>query len=162
TPPVAVKRMLALLLHLAPGLKENLDLRVLLLRHRPNGRLLDVGCGDGHALHFMRDMGWRVEGVDFDPTAVEQAPSLGLDVRAGTLAAQRYPDASFDAVVVSHLVEHVPVPDDLLRECRRILHVGGQMTVVTPNAVSYGHSVFRERWRGLEPPRHLQIFTPQA
>lgn len=80
----------------------------------------------------------------------------------GTLESQRYPDGSFDAVVMSHVIEHVHDPEGLLRECRRILRSRGQITVVTPNAKSLGHRVFGADWRGLEPPRHLQVFTPLA
>jgi hypothetical protein len=34
------------------------------------------------------------------------------------------------------------------------------LVIFTPNANSLGHQLFGSSWRGLEPPRHLHIFTP--
>ena len=39
---------------------------------------------------------------------------------------------------------------------------GGQLVVTTPHAKSLGHELFDASWRGLEPLRHLQVFTPRA
>lgn len=157
-----VQRLLGLLVRLHPARKASLDFDVMHLPYRPAGKLLEVGSGSGKFLESMRRLGWHVEGVDFDPHAVKCAREKGLPVVLGTLESQRYPDGSFDAVVMSHVIEHVHDPEGLLRECRRILRSRGQITVVTPNAKSLGHRVFGADWRGLEPPRHLQVFTPLA
>jgi len=159
----AVKRaVLGPALHLLPIAADNLDMRILFLRARPGGRLLDVGCGNGSTLVTMRQMGWQGEGVDADPAAVEATRSHGIEARVGTLESQHYADDSFDAVTMSHLIEHVADPVALVRECRRILRPGGHLAIATPNAGSIGHARFRERWRGLEPPRHLVVFTAGA
>ncbi|TAK86015.1 MAG: class I SAM-dependent methyltransferase [Betaproteobacteria bacterium] len=127
------------------------------------GRLLDVGCGDGAVLDRLRGMGWQVEGVEVDPKAVESARrDLGLSVRQGTLAQAAFAADTFDAVVLSHVIEHVHDPVALLRECRRILNRGGCLVLVTPNAASFGHAWFGEHWLHLDPPRHLHLFTLSA
>lgn len=147
---------------LRPDLRALLDFQVMYLPARPGGRLLDVGCGDGEFLARMAGLGWSVEGLDFDGSAVEVARARGLTVHLGGLPEQSYPDASFDAVTLSHLIEHVYHPDQLLIECARILKPGGLLSIVTPNAESFGHTRFGPDWRGLEPPRHLQVFTLTA
>jgi len=121
--------------------------------------LLELGCGSGAALQFMQEQGWKAVGLDFDEGAVSNARSKGLDVRQGQLAAQGFADESFDAVVMSHVIEHVPAPVDLLAECRRILKKGGVLVALTPNARSTVHKHYGPNWRGLGTPRHLQIFT---
>lgn len=126
---------------------------------RPGGRLLDVGCGEGHELLRMKQLGWEVEGVDFDAAAVENARSKGLQVRVGELRDQGYAPESFDAVFVSHVIEHVPDPVALLGECHRVLTKGGTLVIVTPNTSSVGHQRYGPDWRGLEPPRHLHLFN---
>jgi 2-polyprenyl-3-methyl-5-hydroxy-6-metoxy-1,4-benzoquinol methylase len=158
----AVKRLLALALRARPDLAEWLDDLILRLPPCPGGRVLDVGCGEGRTLEQLRDLGWQVEGVDFDSRALRSAEARGVPVRLGTLADQRYPDSSFDAVVHRHVLEHVPDPVALLAECRRVLRPDGRLVLLTPNAKSLGHARFGSDWRGLEPPRHLQVFTPEA
>jgi len=145
-----------------PGRRENLDFSVMYLSAQPGGRLLDVGCGSGHKLRFLQDLGWAAEGVDIDPGAVDSARSKGLQVRLGTLEDQGYPENYFDAVTMSHLIEHVYDPLKLLGECRRILKPGGRLVAVTPNSKSWLHGLFESNWLALDPPRHLHIFSPSS
>ena len=133
------------------------------LRSVPPGRMLDVGCGSGALLQRMRIAGWEVEGVDFDEKAIDRAwREYGVAVRHGDLRAACYPDGSFDAVTMNHVIEHVHDPIALLAESRRILRPGGRLVVVTPNIASWGHARFGRNWRGLEPPRHLHLFSQKT
>ena len=125
-----------------------------------NGRrLLDVGCGSGAFLSGMRERGWTVVGVEPDPVAAAAARRNGIDVRDGMLADAAFTDDAFDAIVLSHVIEHVHDPIALLRECSRVLRPGGTLVMMTPNLTSVGHQRFGADWRGLEPPRHLHIFS---
>lgn len=127
------------------------------------GRLLDVGCGHGAFLAVMRDLGWKVAGVELDPVAVTVARDhFGLDINQGPLEEARFSDNQFDAITISHVIEHVADPVGLLRECHRILEPGGRIVVVTPNIESLGHRIFGEAWRGLEVPRHLVLFSTRS
>lgn len=128
----------------------------------PGGRLLEVGCGDGAKLVALGELGWTTEGIDFDPGAVARAQSRGLEVKVGGLEEQGYADASFDAVVSTHVVEHVADVRAMFVEALRVLKPGGHFVAYTPNAAGMGHRLFGRHWRGLEIPRHLQIFTPAA
>ncbi len=150
---------LAPLIYLHPGRRAVMDFNVMWLPPQSGGRLLDVGCGSGALLQFMRELGWRVEGVDFDPQAAQNAAAKGVQVHVGELAAQRFPEATFDAVAMSHFIEHVHDPLLLLRECHRILKPGGRLVVVTPNSASFGHRRYRADWMHLDPPRHLHLFN---
>jgi 2-polyprenyl-3-methyl-5-hydroxy-6-metoxy-1,4-benzoquinol methylase len=155
SPPAWLGRLLALV----PGRRENLDLSVLELRSEWRGPLLDVGCGVGVMVRLLRDLGWDAEGIDLDPAAVAVARAGGLRARVGTLADAGLAERDFAAVTSSHVIEHVPDPELFLRQCLRVTRAGGRLALTTPNAASLGHRVFGPRWRGLEPPRHLQIFT---
>ncbi len=156
------QKVLARLICLDPGLRASLDFSVMYLPSHCRGLLLDVGCGSGWLLKNMQELGWQVEGVDFDAAAVQNAKSRGLSVRQGSLEAQQYPEDHFDAVTLCHLIEHVHAPLALLRECYRIIKPGGRLVVITPNIGSLGHKWFNSSWRGLEPPRHLNIFSTTA
>ena len=165
---LVVKRLLLQALHnrflWRSGLVvERDELDTMTLRSVPPGRMLDVGCGSGALLQRMRIAGWEVEGVDFDEKAIDRAwREYGVAVRHGDLRAACYPDGSFDAVTMNHVIEHVHDPIALLAESRRILKPGGQLVVVTPNIASSGHARFGRNWRGLEPPRHLHLFSQKT
>ena len=142
-----------------PFVRARMDFSVMYLSLVANGRLLEVGCGNGRMLRDMQSFGWQVYGVDFDEAAVAKAREKGLQVAHGDLHSQRYPDDHFDAIVMSHVIEHVHEPSAILQECHRILKPGGRLVMVTPNSDGLGHRLFGANWRGLEPPRHLHIFN---
>jgi 2-polyprenyl-3-methyl-5-hydroxy-6-metoxy-1,4-benzoquinol methylase len=155
-------RSLGRLLYLFPVRRRGLGGDVRFLAARPGGRLLDVGCGSGDWIMFMRGLGWQVNGNDFDANAVKTARGRGLDVECGSLEQQNYATGAYDAVTLSHVIEHVPDPVQTLAECRRILKPGGKLVLFTPNASSLSHRVFKQHWRGLEPPRHLHVFSTES
>ena len=143
--------------------QEKIDIAHMYLRDMPPGRVLDIGCGEAKFLHRMQQTGWEVQGIDFDASAASNAKKLfDIDVQVGKLEDVKFPDGTFDAITMNHVIEHVFDPVALLQEARRILKPGGRLVMVTPNALSMGHRVFGRFWRGLEPPRHIQIFTPSS
>ena len=142
--------------------KEHMDYPFAYFKHLQKGRLLELGVGSGDTLKLFSNWGWQVEGLDFDTEAVKYATSQGLKVYAGDIFSQNFVSGSFDAVFSSHVLEHVPDPVALMQESLRVLKPGGIFVAVTPNASSKLHRVFKSNWRGLEPPRHLNIFTPEA
>lgn len=157
------QKMLGRVLSLVGPLREIVELGVMSLHGREKGRLLDVGCGSGVFLARMRGLGWEVEGVEPDRETVKVArEQFGLSIHEGTLAEAGFPDDTFDAITMNHVIEHVWDPISTLQECRRVLKPGGKLVLITPNIESLGHRLFREAWRGHEVPRHLYLFSPRT
>lgn len=125
-------------------------------------RVLDIGCGSGDALALLSKLGWETVGVEFDSAAAAVGRARGLTIHDGDVADQRFADGAFDAVVLSHVIEHLPEPGATLAECLRILKPGGRLVMLTPNAAALGHRLFGIDWMALDPPRHLHIFTPDS
>ncbi|KXW58658.1 class I SAM-dependent methyltransferase [Ferrovum myxofaciens] len=149
------------LIPLLPLLKNKADMQV---RHLPCSPqtpkvLADIGCGNGDFLALAARLGWDAWGTDMDPQAVEFARRRGTKVHCSGLPDTGLPAHHFDYVTLSHVIEHVPDPRATLREMCRILKPGGRLWVATPNLDSFGHERFGHHWRGLEPPRHLVLFT---
>jgi len=128
----------------------------------PPARVLDVGCGTGDLLRAIRDRGNpEVLGIEPSPQAVRIARERwDLDVRQGDLHAVRLPTASVDAVLLSHVIEHLPSPSATLAEITRVLRPGGALILWLPNAASWAARFWRENWIGYDVPRHLYAFTP--
>lgn len=142
---------------------ETVESSVMWLNASERGRLLDVGCGNGLFLKKMRELGWLVAGVEPDPKAVQVARNQhGLEVSQGTLMDAGLQENSFDVVTMSHVIEHVSDPIELLRACHRVLKPGGKLVAVTPNIQSLGQKWFGDSCLALDPPRHLYIFSPKS
>lgn len=126
----------------------------------PTGRLLEVGCGNGKRLARLQALGWDVMGQEVDPIASEYVrKTRSIRVHMGPLETMEVSE-KYDVVIMSHVIEHVHDPVALLTICcNRMLKDNGLLVLLTPNAASYGHRKFGATWRGLEPPRHLHLFT---
>ena len=159
--PGAVRTALsAVMSFVDPVHRERERLSVMYLGDSKPGKVLDVGCGDGRRLARLRALGWEVHGQDVDPEAVASARErFRVEAHAGRLEDIRFPEMSFDCIVLNHVIEHAHDPVTLLKECRRILKRAGRLMVVTPNARSFAHRHFGSSWRGLEPPRHIHLFS---
>ncbi len=158
-----LERLLGRALARVGPVREAVELSAMGLEGPPAGKLLDVGCGNGRLLALMQELGWEAVGVEPDEEAVKVARvQFGLSVFHGTLEQVHFPGASFDAVTMHHVIEHVSDPFRLLGECRRILRVGGRLAIVTPNGESLGRRFFGSDWRGWEVPRHFFVFSAKA
>ena len=123
------------------------------------GRLLDVGCGQGPNMATLHNMGWDVYGVDLSETAVREVHELfGDHVKLGDFLDVHYDDRSFDVVLFNHSLEHLYDPVSALREARRILDDKGVLVVTVPNAGSMEARLFGRWWYQWDLPRHLNHF----
>lgn len=155
------ERWLGSFLRLLPPLWDECDQAVRSVRGPPRGMLLDLGCGNGSYLEIMSALGWAVQGLEPDPVAAKIARDRGFDVIESSIERASLPEAAFDRITMSHVIEHVIDPIQVLAVARHALKEGGRLTILTPNAASWGHRKFRDSWFHLDPPRHLHLFTPE-
>jgi SAM-dependent methyltransferase len=123
------------------------------------GRLLDLGCWVGFLLAEARDRGWETAGVE--PSAFASGfarERLGLDVRRSELLAADLPAASFDAVVLGDVIEHLPDPGTALDRVAELLAPAGVLWLALPDAGSPLARAMGRRWWSVIPT-HVQYFT---
>ncbi len=129
---------------------------------RTDGNLLDVGCGGGKYIRSMQILGWEVEGVEFNPSAVQACRETGLKVFQGELSDAQLGDETFDVVTARHVIEHIPDPKPFVGEIFRILKPGGLMILKTPNNQALARRWFGTNWYANDVPRHLVLFSPSS
>lgn len=130
----------------------------------PRASILEVGCSYGELLASLRDIGgFRVKGVDISLKAASIARDrYRLDVIAGTLFDGKFPNESFNLVIMKHVLEHMHDPRAVVCEARRILKKDGKLFLWIPNIDSIIFKLFKTRSYGYEIPRHLYHFTTAA
>ncbi|MCL0041197.1 class I SAM-dependent methyltransferase [Dehalococcoidia bacterium] len=124
---------------------------------------MDIGCGNGSFLAFMRELGWDVMGIEPDEHAARIAQQqFKVPVRIGTCEKMDFPKSSFDAITMSNVIEHLHDPLLGIRHCFEVLKPGGKLAIVTANVNSLAHRLFKKNWSYLHPPYHLTLFSPRA
>jgi 2-polyprenyl-3-methyl-5-hydroxy-6-metoxy-1,4-benzoquinol methylase len=141
------------------------------LRGRPHGRLLDVGCYDGQLLTRVleRRAAELLVGTDVVETALKAAARRGIvAVRAQLEATLPFSDASFATVLAGEVIEHVFDTQRVMNELARVLRPKGWLILTTPNLVALSgraqlllgrspHNV--EFDAGPETSGHIRYFT---
>lgn len=125
-----------------------------------SGRLLELGCAEGTFLKLAARAGFHAHGIEPDPVTsalARQCPDIV--VFPGTLADAQYPAASFDVIVLFHVLEHLDSPRRTLHELHRLLRPGGILVIETPNIASLWFYLLGRRWRQFIPD-HYYFFSP--
>jgi len=102
----------------------------------PEATVLDAGCGRGGIIELYCEAVKQAVGVDSDLDSLSEHRCLEQLVR-GNLAELPFPDASFDVVMCSWVLEHLAQPEVVLEELARVLCPGGHLVLLAPNAWNY-------------------------
>ena len=132
------------------------------LPYVPHGRLLDIGCGNGDFLIRMQTLGWNCEGIELDDLAVQLCRSRGLRVKQQAIEDLELEPESYDAIVLSHVIEHISEPEELLSKLSHALNDTGTLVCISPNPLGLLSRFFREHWRALDVPRHFVLPSPNG
>ena len=128
-------------------------------RLMPRGRVLDVGCGRGVMLKYLKSWGYRVDGVELDTVAAARARHNLRQKIFHTLEepVQSLPQ-QYQAICFWHSLEHLPEPGKTLRTADRLLAPGGVLVISAPHMASLQGRLSRRSWLHLDLPRHLVHF----
>lgn len=138
----------------------------------PDAAILEVGCGGGGtgALALATGKCRRYHGIEIEPGAAAQARKALTEVLVDNIETMRlpYPEASFDVVIVSEVLEHLVDPWAAVARLARSLKPSGIMIATVPN-VSHWRvigALFKGRFdyceMGVMDRTHLRWFTPST
>jgi SAM-dependent methyltransferase len=132
-----------------------------------SGTFLDFGCGGGALLGEAARLGWRVNGYDISPQAIQTCRAKGLEVQ-GDLS--RIP-SSMDAILMCHSLEHISDFTGTLTAVVQALRPDtGRLFVAVPNARSLRAILsppMLSRYAGVNErysafPIHLSYFSARS
>ena len=121
------------------------------------GKILDIGCGNGAYLAILKSLGWKTYGIEVNTQDCEVARSLGIEVYCRGLEELHLPARSFDVVRMVHVLEHLSSPLAIFKEIKRIIKPGGTLYVEVPNEKSFAGACFKENY--LAAGSHLYGFS---
>lgn len=148
---------------------------IMIQENRPRAEgdtFLDLGCGEGFAMQFFHDQGYKVEGVDFSRYAMEHHnPDMLPFLRQGDLLPicdeMIQEGRQFGVVHISNLLEHVRSPEDVLTRCAALMEADGLLIIRVPNDFNplqkflLDHQMIHtKKW--IVPPEHLSYFNMES
>lgn len=147
--------------------KNSGNLGLLNLLPTAPGRILDCGCGAGDNARILKDRGWEVTAVTIDPGEKKAAAKFCESVHLGNLEGGLPPavGGGYDAVVASHVLEHLANPDLLLHDVQKSLNPDGVLAVALPNIAHYSQRIafmrgeFNYTETGQLDRTHLRFYT---
>lgn len=131
-----------------------------------SARILDVGCGAGPALRYLARRGSVPFGSDLVEYPLRAARQLVPEARLVQCDADLslpFADESFDAVLLSEVIEHLADPALTLREIRRVLRAAGVVALTTPNLWDVRrvyYPLLGRVWSGEADRTHRTLFNP--
>lgn len=111
---------------------QNIHPSLTLLKNRYIGKnILEVACGEGTKLRGLTAK--KRTGLDISSTAIERAKTKLDEAIVGNAESLPFKNNSFDAVLSFFSLEHFEHPEKVLAEMIRVVKVGGEIVILTPN-----------------------------
>jgi dolichol-phosphate mannosyltransferase len=107
---------------------------------RHAGRILDAGCGSSIIIQSLNN----AVGMDYSHTKLRFLRRYGMPLVRASAFALPFGDHTFDCVISSEVIEHIPFDEVLFTEMKRVLRPGGMLVIGTPDYDTIG-------WRTIEP-----------
>jgi len=125
---------------------------------KPDSKILDVGCGFGKLLLWMKREGFtNIAGIDpFIKETIRY--SNGLIIQKKELHEM---GEQFDFIMLHHSFEHMTDPVKILQELHRLIEPSGTILIRIPIA-SYAWHTFGADWVALDAPRHFYLHTLES
>jgi len=128
-----------------------------------NTKLLDIGCGNGGFLYFMKEkIGIKGDGIEISKDSADFASKkLGLNIINSSVEDATI-KGKYDLITAFQYFEHEPDPNRLLKKVHSSLNDNGVLLLELPNANSLMFRIFKKYWYNLDIPRHLYNYSPET
>lgn len=133
---------------------------------KQKGTFLDIGCGYGFAVDFVRQMyGWDVLGVEPSQYGAAGSAALGFPLYSELLSdPAQLGGRTFDAIHSSEVIEHVTRPLAFLELVRKLLRDDGTFVMTTPSSLAADDPdlPWARKMAALSPGFHTCLMSKKA
>jgi 2-polyprenyl-3-methyl-5-hydroxy-6-metoxy-1,4-benzoquinol methylase len=119
-------------------------------------KLLDVGCGPGYFISYLKDRHVNYKGLELADFLVKICKRKRLNVEKSYLESER--DKSYNIVTMFDVIEHIGDPIKLFKTLNNKLVSGGYIVAYTPNIHSVGYLLMQGLQNTLLPFQHFCFF----
>ena len=133
------------------------------LRNSKPGKIIDIGCGLGWSLSCLNNK-WDKYGTDISKFALKNAAKYSNTYNGDIekLLKENKIKEKFDYIIFSHVIEHLKNPIFVLNKLKSILKKNGTLLIETPNFDSAAFRLFSHKFRLLNDPTHISLFTNES
>lgn len=125
-------------------------------------RVLDIGCGSSVIIQSLNN----AVGMDQSMGKLRFLRRRGIELVRGSAFALPFRNATFDCVISSQVIEHIPYDEVLFREMDRVLQPGGQLIIGTPDYATLGWQIIEPLYGALLPAgyhdEHITHYTRES
>ena len=134
-----------------------------LLKKSKPGKIIDIGCGLGWYMSILGKK-WDKYGTDVSKFALKNAAKYCKTYNGDIekLLKEKKIKTKFDYILFSHVIEHLKNPIFVLKKLKSILKKNGTLLIETPNFDSAAFRLFEHRFRLLNDPTHISLFTNES
>jgi SAM-dependent methyltransferase len=123
-------------------------------------RLLDLGCGPGYFISYLKDKKIKYKGLELADFLVEICKKGGLNVEKSDLKDEK--DKSYNVITMFDVLEHLTDPIGLFKEMNSKLTKGGYILAYTPNIHSIAFNLMGSNQNLLYPFQHVAFFDKKS
>jgi len=131
-------------------------------KFKKTNKILDIGCGEGWFLLTAKKRGWDVYGTEYSETLIKSCIENGLNVIKGENILEKLEHEIFDIITSFEVIEHLIMPEKMIKEISILLRSGGLTYITTPNFSSISKVISGKNWSVVQYPEHLVYFTPKT
>jgi SAM-dependent methyltransferase len=129
-------------------------------KHNAGTNILDIGCATGEYCQKLTELGFNCIGIDINEKYVKKAIEIGVEAHIMSGDDIKFPDKSFDTILLFEVLEHVKNPGNVLNEAIRVAKKNILITVpncsdfhkLTRYSLTYDHMLEMD---------HVNFFTKQ-
>lgn len=130
-------------------------------KYASQGKILDIGCAAGFFLKLANKQGWETYGIDTCEKILKicHSENASSKIFLGSLNEVKFPESSFDVVVVFDTLEHISDISDFLWTLKGVIKPEGLLAISVPDQGGIISRISGKHWFDYKKSQHLYFFN---